>query len=118
MRHPPRIMCAWADPTPSRSGFTISQIGEIMAHAQRLPDQARSRLHYIRHIFSGTRMAITMFDQMLFPLGCGHDVVLGRLVGRKEWTCAECGQKNDLTDQPIKAALAKDIDMAEQIDAR
>ena len=31
-------------------------------------------------------MAISMLDQMLFPLPCGHVVVLGCLQGAEKWT--------------------------------
>jgi hypothetical protein len=60
----------------------------------------------------------TMFDQMPFGLACGHTVVLGRLDGKKEWTCEEkgCRRRTDLTAEPFKSALAKDIDTAVQID--
>ncbi len=61
-------------------------------------------------------MAVTMFDQMLFPLACRHTVVLGRLEGKKEWTCEECNTKTDLTAEPYKAMLAKELDTAQQID--
>jgi hypothetical protein len=38
------------------------------------------------------KMAISMFDQMLFPLECGHDVVLGRLANTETWVCEKCGK--------------------------
>ena len=60
-------------------------------------------------------MAISMLDQMLFPLSCGHDVVLGRLQGAERWTCEECGKQTDLTGE-VRAALVKDLDTAVQID--
>jgi hypothetical protein len=61
-------------------------------------------------------MAVTMFDQMLFPLACRHTVVLGRLEGKKEWTSEGCGTKTDLTAEPFKSILVKDLDTALQID--
>ena len=61
-------------------------------------------------------MTISMLDQMLFDLGCGHTVVLGRLQGIKEWTCEECGKRSNLDAEPFKGALAMDLDTAQQID--
>jgi hypothetical protein len=60
-------------------------------------------------------MAISMLDQMLFPLSCGYNVVLGRLQGAEGWTCEECGKQTDLTGA-ARAALVKDFDTAVQID--
>jgi hypothetical protein len=60
-------------------------------------------------------MAISMLDQMLFPLQCGHDVVLGRLQGAEGWICEKCGKQTDLTGE-VRAALVKDFDAAVQID--
>jgi hypothetical protein len=57
-----------------------------------------------------------MFDQMLFPLSCGHDVVLGRLQARNKWTCETCGMETDLSAEPAKARLVQEIDTALQID--
>jgi hypothetical protein len=42
-------------------------------------------------------MALSMFDQMLFALVCGHTVVLGRLENAKSWTCEACGKVTDLS---------------------
>ena len=61
-------------------------------------------------------MAISMLDQMLFPLPCGHSVVLGRLQGAERWTCETCGKQTDLTGDAVRAALVKDLDTAVQID--
>jgi hypothetical protein len=61
---------------------------------------------------------ISMLDQMLFPLACGHDVVLGRLAHSKTWTCETCGQSTDLSADPYKTALERDLDAANQIDAQ
>ena len=61
-------------------------------------------------------MTISMLDQMLFMLSCRHEVVLGRLEGHTKWTCEQCGKETDLSLDPFKAALAKDLDTAEQID--
>ena len=60
-------------------------------------------------------MAISMLDQMLFPLSCGHHVVLGRLQGAERWSGEECGNQTDLTGA-VRAALVKDLDTAVQID--
>jgi hypothetical protein len=61
-------------------------------------------------------MPISMMDQMLFDLCCGHQVVLGRLVDAKNWTCEGCQKTTDLSSGPYKAALDKDLDTANQID--
>lgn len=61
-------------------------------------------------------MPISMLDQMLFRLPCGHDVVVGRLENQSDWTCDECGSKYDLTSQPTKGALDRELDTANQID--
>jgi hypothetical protein len=61
-------------------------------------------------------MAISMLDQMLFPLACRHTVVLGRLAHCKTWTCETCDKTTDLSDGPYKAALEHDFDTANQID--
>jgi hypothetical protein len=60
-------------------------------------------------------MAISMLDQMLFPLSCGHNVVLGRLQGAERRSCEECGNQTYLTGA-VRAALVKDLDTAVQID--
>jgi hypothetical protein len=72
-----------------------------------------------KHIpeFEGERtMAISMLDQMLFPLSCKHAVVLGRLENKPNWTCEECGQETDLSSGPFRDLLKKDLDTAHQID--
>jgi hypothetical protein len=61
-------------------------------------------------------MTISMLDQMLFDLACGHTVVLGRLEGKEDWACEECGKRTKLDAEPFKGALAKDLDTAQQID--
>ena len=61
-------------------------------------------------------MAISMLDQMLFRLTCGHDVVLGRMANLTKWICEECGESTDLTKPPFKETLVKDLDAALQID--
>jgi hypothetical protein len=61
-------------------------------------------------------MAISMFDQMLFPLACGHDVVLGKLANTESWMCEKCAEPTDLTRPLLKEQLLKDIDTALQID--
>jgi hypothetical protein len=66
-------------------------------------------------------MTISMLDQMLFKLACGHDVVLGRLANsiastHKDWTCEDCGKSTDLGIDPYKAELAREMDTANQID--
>jgi hypothetical protein len=59
---------------------------------------------------------LSMLDQMLIRLPCGHDTVLGRLRNRDTWTCEDCGKKVDLTEESWKSDLAKDFDTANQID--
>lgn len=61
-------------------------------------------------------MVISMFDQMLFRLACGHDVVLGRMANLAIWVCEECGKSTDLTTSPFKEKLVKGLDTARQID--
>lgn len=63
-------------------------------------------------------MAISMLDQMLFQLACGHDVVLGRLTNSKTWTCKSCGKSTNLSADLYKTALEHDLDTANQIDAQ
>jgi hypothetical protein len=63
-------------------------------------------------------MTISMLDQMLFPLACGHGVVLGRMANLESWVCESCGKTTDLTMEPFKSRLAKDLDAAMQIDAQ
>ena len=50
-------------------------------------------------------MAISMLDQMLFRLACGHDVVLGRMANLTKWVCEECGE----IDGPDKNSVQGDI---------
>jgi transcription elongation factor Elf1 len=64
------------------------------------------------------KTTISMLDQTLFELSCGHTVVLGRLAHSKTWTCETCGKSTDLSADPYKAALAHDLDTANQIDAQ
>jgi hypothetical protein len=61
-------------------------------------------------------MPVSMFDQMLFPLSCGHEVVLGRLSNLTKWVCESCGKETDLTKSPFRERLVKDLDTAVQID--
>jgi hypothetical protein len=61
-------------------------------------------------------MTVSMLDQMLFRLACGHDVVLGRMANSTTWVCEQCGKSTDLTKPPIKAQLVQDLDTALQID--
>lgn len=61
-------------------------------------------------------MAVSMFDQMLFKLACGHEVILGRMANLNEWVCEACGKKTDLTSEPFKSALVKDLNTATQMD--
>ena len=73
----------------------------------------KKQFHYKRDSFF---MTMSMLDQMLFKLPCGHDVVLGRLEKRSLWTCEDCEEKADLAAEPYKAALERDLDTASQID--
>jgi hypothetical protein len=75
----------------------------------------RSAAYLQREYFLVT---ISMLDQMLFNLSCGHEVVLGRLQKQRLWTCEDCGKKTDTTSEPYKAALDHDFDTATQIDLR
>jgi hypothetical protein len=61
-------------------------------------------------------MAISMLDQMLFRLACGHDVVLGRLTNSTTWICETCGKSTDLIKSPFKNDLVRDFDTALQVD--
>ena len=61
-------------------------------------------------------MAVSMLDQMTFQLGCGHEVVLGRLSNLTRWVCESCGKETDLTTAPFRERLVKDLDTAVQID--
>lgn len=61
-------------------------------------------------------MTISMLDQTLFRLACGHDVVLGRMANSATWICEQCGKSTDLTKLPFKAQLVQDLDTALQID--
>jgi hypothetical protein len=61
-------------------------------------------------------MAVSMLDQMLFPLECGHEVVLGRLSNLTKWVCESCGKETDLTKSPFRERLVQDLDTAVQID--
>jgi hypothetical protein len=61
-------------------------------------------------------MAISMLDQMLFQLACGHEVVLGRLTNLQSWVCETCGNATDLTSEPYRSELVQDLDTAIQID--
>jgi hypothetical protein len=61
-------------------------------------------------------MALSMLDQILFPLACKHAAVLGRLQGKNIWICEICGRETDLLSGPLKDRLEKDLDSAHQID--
>lgn len=66
-------------------------------------------------VFGGSDM-ISMLPQMLFPLACGHDVLLGRLAHSKAWTCEICGKPTDLSAGSYKAALEHNLEAANRID--
>ena len=61
-------------------------------------------------------MAVSMLDQMMFQLGCGHEVVLGRLSNLTRWVCESCGKETDLMQSPFRERLVKDLDTAVQVD--
>jgi hypothetical protein len=61
-------------------------------------------------------MALSMLDQILFPLACKHAVVLGRLQGKSIWICEICERETNLLSAPLKDRLEKDLDTAHQID--
>jgi hypothetical protein len=61
-------------------------------------------------------MTISMLDQIIFNLRCGHHVVLGRLANKNRWTCKDCGQETDFAAGPYKKALERDLDTATQLD--
>ena len=63
-------------------------------------------------------MTTSMLDQMKFNLSCGHEVVLGRLAKLESWACEACGKTTDLTAEPFKSRLARDLDTAMQIDVQ
>lgn len=61
-------------------------------------------------------MVVSMLDQMMFKLACGHEVLLGRMSNLNRWICESCGQATDLTGEPFKFTLLRDLDTAVQID--
>jgi hypothetical protein len=61
---------------------------------------------------------ITMFDQLQFPLACGHPVVLGRLQKSETWKCEKCGEVTDLRLESHRATLEEYRDRAQQLDAQ
>jgi hypothetical protein len=61
-------------------------------------------------------MTVSMLDQMMFRLACGHEVVLGRMANLTTWVCEECGKSTDLTKAPFRTQLVHDLDTAVQID--
>jgi hypothetical protein len=61
-------------------------------------------------------MAISMLDQMMFKLACGHEVVLGRLSHLDTWVCEACGKRTNLAREPFRSLLVKELDTAQQID--
>ena len=61
-------------------------------------------------------MTISMLDQMLFTLDCGHEVIIGDLEHAKIWMCPECRKSTNLDREPRKSALMKDLDTARQVD--
>src|SRR5262245_18220922 len=60
--------------------------------------------------------AVTMLDQKLFPLACGHSLVVGRLNNADTWECEYCRTVTDLRVEPYKSRLAQDRDIASEID--
>lgn len=60
-------------------------------------------------------MTISMLDQMMFKLDCGHEVVLGRLSNVDRCVCETCARPTALTSEPFKSLL-KELDTAQQID--
>jgi hypothetical protein len=63
-------------------------------------------------------MVLSMLDRFQFELGCGHELVLGRLNELKTWNCEQCGQSTDLTAEPFKTALYHMIRVAHGIDSK
>lgn len=61
-------------------------------------------------------MVVSMLDQMMFKLICGHEVVLERVTNLDGWVCESCGRKTDLTKQPFKSILVSDLETALQTD--
>ncbi|QOG22224.1 hypothetical protein [Bradyrhizobium sp. SEMIA] len=61
-------------------------------------------------------MTISMLDQKMFKLACGHEVVLGRLSNIDRWVCETCGRPTALTSDPFKSLPLKELDTAQQID--
>jgi hypothetical protein len=59
-------MCIWVPLGPSSSGFTISQIGGMMGHAQRPTDQTRGRprLRRLRGRVHGLRPRFFYWDDV------------------------------------------------------
>jgi hypothetical protein len=61
-------------------------------------------------------MVVSMLDQTLFPLACGHELIFGRMTNLDNWICETCGPKTDLTAEPFKSALVRDLNAALEID--
>jgi hypothetical protein len=62
------------------------------------------------------KKTLSMFDQMLFNLACGHAVVLGRLHDVNSWACEECRMVTNLRVEPHRSRLAQEWDTADQLD--
>ena len=58
-------------------------------------------------------MAISLLDQMLFSLPCGHNVVLGRVQGAESGPVRRAVSTTDLTGA-VRAALVQDFDTADR----
>jgi hypothetical protein len=61
---------------------------------------------------------ITMFDQLQFPLTCGHSVVLARIINKRTWRCEQCDKVTDLEKEPYRTNFERDRDRAHQLDAQ
>jgi len=62
-------------------------------------------------------MSLSFLDQMMFPLRCGHMVVLGRLNNASSWICESCRTVAELTASADCEWLSKEFDSAYQCDA-
>ena len=61
-------------------------------------------------------MVVSMLDQMMFRLACGDEVLLGRMTNLDRWVCESCGEETDLTAEPFRSTLVRELNTAVQIE--